>query len=304
MNARTGHAYPFLVLSADCINETKLLLGRKGDPLSAVGEVFEDWDYNTDLSVLAAIDLDWDAAMAKLECDPDLTTLSCVLSIGTGQGRNPRIRWTAARETLSAAKSHCQIVHDIRGLDLSGSLHLQFSLLLADSSGVVSDFAPIKAGSRLWTLEHSVLLEGGGDARFPLESLSFSSSPHLGNYSSAPWYVQWSDGPLQADYSAAVRLLVNTDCTDWYERILDGDPLILQAMVADVALLLCTHTVTEAETEEARSCESGSVGHQIGIWLEQAFGSLGHQTLQQLLEIDPAGFRASILAACELRKSA
>lgn len=301
MSQGSSQALPFLTLPVEAIKDFNLLVGRKGDPLLPVEDIFDNWDYSCDLVIQASLDVDWDLAMTSLGLPSSGAKLGCTLTVGTGQGRNPRIRWTTDKKILDQNTSHCELSGVVEGKNLSGSLHLQVSILLNEAMASASKISPVKSCSRLWTYEHSILLEGGGDARFPLESISFSSSPRLRRFAEAPWYVQWNEGPLQSDYSAAVRLLVNTDCKEWHNRILEADKLVLQMMVADVAQLLCQHVVSENEMVSLHECPVGSVGHQIRFWLEQAFGQSTHENLKQLLETNPAGFRAGILAACTLR---
>lgn len=302
MSQGSTQALPFLTLPDEAIKDFTLLVGRKGEPLLPVEDIFENWDYSCDLVVQASLDVDWDLAMSSLELSSSETKLRCTLSIGTGQGRNPRIRWTTDNKSLDRTTNHCELSGVIEGKNLSGSLHLQVSILLGEPAASASRISPVKACSRLWTYEHAILLEGGGDARFPLESISFSGSPKLRRFAEAPWYVQWNEGPLQSDYTAAVRLLVNTDCKEWHDRILEADRLVLQMMVADVAQILCQHVVSENEMLLLHECPVGSVGHQIKFWLEQAFGQSTPENLKQLLDTNPAGFRAGILAACALRE--
>lgn len=302
MSQGASHALPFLTLPAESIRDFTLLVGRKGEPLLPVEDIFENWDYSCDLVVQASLDVDWDLAMSSLGLSSSETKLRCTLSIGTGQGRNPRVRWTTDKKSLDHKANQCVLSAVVDGKGLSGSLHLQVSILLSEPAAPSSTISPAKPWSRLWTYEHAILLEGGGDARFPLESVSFSGSPKLRRFAEAPWYVRWNEGPLQSDYSAAVRLLVNTDCKEWHNRILEADKLVLQMMVADVAQLLCKHVVSENEMASLHECPLGSVGHQIKFWLEQAFGQSTPENLKQLLDTNPAGFRAGILAACALRE--
>lgn len=301
MSQGSSQALPFLTLPAEAIRDLTLLVGRKGEPLLPVEDIFENWDYSCDLFVQALLDVDWDLATSSLGLSSE-TKLGCTLSIGTGQGRNPRIRWTADKKSLDQKTNQCLLSGVVDGKNLSGSLHLQVSILLSEPAAPSSRISPVKPCSRLWTYEHAILLEGGGDARFPLESISFSGSPKLRRFAEAPWYVQWNEGPLQSDYSAAVRFLVNTDCKEWHNRILEADKLVLQMMVSDVAQLLCHHVVSENEMASLHECPVGSVGHQIKFWLEQAFGQSTPENLKQLIDTNPAGFRAGILAACALRE--
>lgn len=299
MNKRI--AFPFLTLSDRTVGFQGWMIGDPGEPLQPTPDILEAWDYERDLEVRAPFKIDLDAVEAELGIPRNQLGLAVALKVGTGAGSLPRRLMRPAVELVDE-DGMAEISATLYGAKLSGRLHLECSILLANvPEAPASPLAPTTLGARLWSARKDVLLEDGGDSRFPIEMLSFSSAFAGQPQQDAPWFVNWSPGQLEADFGGSVRVYVNSDDETLATRFVDGDPLSLQAILGDVMSQMVESVLDDVEVGDLLdACPEGSVGQQVRNWLDFAFPGQTVTSVKTLKEVAPGRFRAGILAAARL----
>jgi hypothetical protein len=293
-------AFPFLTIPDDVIVFDRFLLGTVGAPLHEVDETLENWDYARDLEVACALEMDMDAIADALQIGRTGLALDVSLHAGTGPGRIPRRSILLQRAQVCANEGSLDLRGTVRGAELSGRLLLEVRVALAQAAKG-AELSPRLAGSRLWRTQHDVLLEDGGDARFPVESMRFSEVFKGRAYERAPWYLHWKPDALQSDFAATVRLYVNQDFEIFATRFVEGDADTLQAILGDVMSQMLSRIVEDdVALGILAECETGSVGHQVQQWMELVFPGQDVQQIRSRARQLPGAFRAEILAAAEV----
>lgn len=298
-------ALPFLVLPDSAVTSNEFLIGPTGSPLVSAGDAFPGWDYAQALDVLANATVDMAQASESLKVPLSELQLCAVLYAGTGAGSLPRSTWELARCSISAANGGISLTGSIHGSRLSGRIRLDLQILLASSPASGGVLSPSLPASRLWSCQQDVLLEDGGDSRFPIELTSFSRAFAGQLHAAAPWYVDWSPSALEADFGGSVRIYINSDSETTAERFVAGDAPTLQAVMADVMTQMIGTTVADEGSEDLlEQCAEGSVGHQIRFWLDSAFPGQPHASVLSMIRDRPNVYRATLLALAAVEDSA
>ncbi|WP_206309043.1 hypothetical protein, partial [Streptomyces sp. A1136] len=180
-------------------------------------------------------------------------------------------------------------------------LELQISLLAPLNAE--SKLSPKVRGARLWQKRLDILIEDGGDSRFPIEAVNFNElfKGKLQQYS--PWYLHWQRGSMRSDFSGTVRLYVNTEFSEISERFTNGDRATLQAIMGDVVSQMIESYLDEDSSDDLSECDVGSVGSQIRKWLDLAFPGKTIGNIATLKNHNPGEFRACILASTDIGAS-
>ena len=175
--------------------------------------------------------------------------------------------------------------------------------MLAEPPATSGLLSPTLVGARLWELRKDVLLEGGGESRFPIETRSFRSWEYMHGklHQDAPWFFYWRPGVWNADFSAVTRLYINSDQPNMEDRVVDGDPLTLQAIMADVMSQLIEHALdTDDGDVFEEDWDLGTLGAQLRSWSELAFPGWSPQTIDSVRRHRPSEFQAAVLTAAAL----
>ncbi|ATD67511.1 hypothetical protein CNR27_08745 [Luteimonas chenhongjianii] len=293
-------AFPFLVLPENAVNLGAWLLGDPGKPLDQVEDIFENWDYARDLQVANSLRIDWDQSADSLQLPKADLRLRLVLIAGTGAGTLPRRQQRLAEFIVDPAASEVQVSAVIPGHLLSGRLRLTALLTLEGPLGAGSMLSPKVRGSRLWRSYRDVLIEDGGDSRFPVETVSFAEAFRGRPQERSPWFLHWRPGWPNADFSASVRLYVNADLPEVCARFVAGDAPTLQAILGDVMSQMIEPTLDKEGDTSLHDCEEGSVGRQVQRWIAASFPGQEYLSIKALREQNPGAFRAAILASAEV----
>ena len=185
---------------------------------------------------------------------------------------------------------------------MSGRLRLSMTINLAGSSSTGTAISPKLAGARLWETHHDVLIEDGGDSRFPIETVSFSQVFAGKPQARAPWFVHWRPTGMYSDFSESVRLYVNSDHADVVSRVASGDSATLQAIMGDVISQMVAYAIDQDDASEMlQGCEEASVGGQINHWMQLAFPGQEAASIRAMRSQNPGAFRAAILAMADVR---
>lgn len=293
-------AFPFLTLPDEIVQFGGWMIGDPGQPLLEASDTLEHWDYARDLQVFTTLDIDWNRVAAALEFPIDEILLDVSLVAGTGSGTLPRKQLRVFDYQVKADSGAIQISPVIQGNYLSARLllDLQISLLAPLNTG--GKLSPKARGARLWQNRHDILIEDGGDSRFPVEAANFDVLFKGKSQQYSPWYLHWHRGSMRSDFSGTVRLYVNTEYREISERFANGDRATLQAIMGDVVSQMIESYFNDDLSDDLNDCDVGSVGSQIRKWLDLAFPGKTLGAISALKNLNPGEFRASILASTDI----
>lgn len=293
-------AYPFLTLGADSVETSVWETMEPDGRLLPLQKYVEDWDYLRPLRLRKTLRINREIAAVHLGIPEDELDLRVFLRVGTGPGSMPRAWIRSATIHPQDAEGCFEIDEFLEGHELSGRLRLETSILSFGQSRGGTSLSPTVQAAKVWSHDYDVLLEGT-EPRFPMETVSFEKTfagrPHV----SSLWYLHWSPGGVQRDFAGAVRLYVNADREDFVERLTDGDPLILQTVMADVMTQLISGVIAMEDAQDlVDNAEEGSVTNYVGNWMRLAFPSESVAEIRSKLERRPSDFYAGIQAAAEI----
>lgn len=295
-------ALPFLTLPDEVVGFRDWLIGNPGSLLFQISGQLDDWDYARDLQLDTRMELDFAGAAAALQIPEDDLKLAVVVKLGSGNGRFARRTKRVLTKVIDGPLHEpLSISLPVESRLLSGRLLVRTEVLLAKDIQAGSELSPKTAGSRLWFDTSNIHLEDGGDTRFPMEMVPFGAAFPGQKWETAPWYLHWRPGSLQADFTGSVRLYVNADHTALTERVAEGDPATLQAILGDVMVQMCRGTLEDEDARDALiTCEEGSVGSQIANWLEMAFPGMRPDEIRGLMTAIPGAFHAALHASADM----
>lgn len=301
MRRRT--AFPFLTIPEDAVSCPGFLVGDSDAPLHPADSILEHWDYARDLRLGLELKLDIQTVAKELDIPAEELKLTVRLTAGTGTGQMPRSRITVAESILEDGSTSCMLRGDVVAGYLSGRLLLEATVMLAEPPATPGQLSPTLVGARLWELRKDILLEGGGESRFPIETRSFRAWEYLQSklHQNSPWFFYWRPGAWNADFSAVTCLYINSDHLGLEERVVEGDPLTLQAIMADVMSQLIEYALN---TDDAGAFEEdwddGTLGGQLRNWSELAFPGWAAETIDSVRRHRPGEFKAAILTAASV----
>lgn len=299
MNSRV--AFPFLTLSDHAIGAGPWLLSLNNGEQRPVAEYLPDWDYASVISLQRAVTLNRELAAAELEINPGHLSLSLCVRVGTGAGRLPRSIVSRQQCSFDHGTDTVIVDVDIPGCDLSAVLNLMTEVVIEQAPVERGDLSPSKPFERVWHQTHRILIEGE-EPRFPIEVADLGALLPAGIATSAPWYVHWSPGDWSGDFHGSMRLYLNEDHSTFIERVTEGDPETLRAIMADVMSQVCERLLGLDECEAlADGFEEGSLGSQAVSWLKAAWPDRDLGFVQSQLRSRPGSFRATIHALAEQR---
>ncbi len=296
MNKRI--AFPFLTLEDSAVGFRGWMIGDPGQPLKKASDILEGWDYERDLEVNTGFRFDFGKVAQALDIPETEIVLSVILKSGTGSGSMPKRVDRLAVVYATVDKPNPEVSAIISSWKLSGRLRLELVVLVARKPRNGGVLSPTQVGAKLWADSLDILLEDGGDSRFPIEVISFKQVFQNKDHESAPWYVYWQAGNLDGDFGGAVRVYVNSDDKVLSERFVNGDTSTLQAILGDVMIQMISSVILMDNCEEALShCQEGSVGQQVDRWIDIAFPNSAFSSIRASLEATPGRFHATVLAA-------
>lgn len=292
-------ALPFLTLPNELVNFSGWMIGHPGEPLSPASDILESWDYEQDIQVNVHVKIDVTEAANRLGLDAADLKLAVVLVAGTGTGSLPRRVDRLETAVLDIDEPAITFEATIPGRTLSGQLQLSLRIVLEAPINSGNPLSPKQRGARLWQHHKHILIEDGGDSRFPIELASFSECFKAKPEQHAPWLVDWSPTTLEADFSGNVRLYVNSDIERVCARFVEGDALTLQAMVADVMTQLIEAALDVEYEDVLDRYEEGSIGYQARAWMDMSFPGQSLENIRQMRTYAPGKFKALILSTAD-----
>lgn len=293
-------ALPFLTLPDDAINFHGWMIGDPGAPLANASDILDNWDYERDLEVSAEIEVEFSKAAQSLDLPEDELKLAVGLARGTGAGSIPRNVNRLGSTVLDQGRQSAILSSVLPGSGLSARIMLELQITLEAPLGSGGVLAPKERGSRLWRTRRDILIEDGGDSRFPIELLSFSENFAGRPEQFAPWFLHWKPGNLETDFGGGVRLYVNSDFETVAERFVNGDRATLQSILGDVISQMVSVVLDQEDCEETlQTCAEGSIGGQVRAWIDLAFPGQSFGAIRSMRDHIPGRFRAALLAAAD-----
>lgn len=299
MNSRV--AFPFLTLSDHATEVSPWMLGLNDDERRPAGDYLPDWDYASRISLQRTISLNREIAAAELEIDASHLALSVCVRVGTGAGRLPRAIISQQQRPFDAGVDTVIVDMAIPGYVLSTVLDLMTEIVIDEAPAEFGGLSPSKPCERVWHQTQRIRLEGE-EPRFPIEVADLASLLPGGIGASAPWYVHWSPGDWSRDFHGSMRLYLNEDHSTFVERVTEGDPETLRAIMADVMGQVCERFLSLEDCEAlAEGFEEGTLGSQAVSWIRTAWPDRDLGFVQSQLKARPGTFRAAIHALAEQR---
>lgn len=299
-------AFPFLTLPDAAVGFRGWMIGDPGQPLRPASDLFDGWDYERDLEVHVECRFNFERVGDALGLAAEDVALCVTLKAGTGAGTMPRRLDRLASSLVSSHSPHAVLSGRVLSGRASSRLRLECAVTLgALPANPGTAFSPNVVGARLWAQRKDILLEDGGDSRFPIELVPFSTAFRGQPQENAPWYIHWRPGQFEADFGGSVRVYVNSQYEELAKRFVDGDPLTLQAIIGDVMSQMVSAAVAIGDCDSILShCEEGTVGGQVRRWIELAFPGQETAAVRAMHGTAPGRFRAALLAAARLGEDA
>lgn len=294
---RSRIAFPFLTLPDDVVVLGSWMIGDPGQPLSPATNILDNWDYARNLEVSVDVSIDLSNAAAALKLQEEELELEVALRAGTGSGAYCRRALVIDKRTLHENCTSTTLRGHLNSNQLSGRLRLLLTINLSNSGSRPARLSPSIRGARLWSDYLDVLIEDGGQGRFPLEAISFSSSFPGAAHASAPWFLFWRVEAWDVDFSSAARLYINTDLQGFHQRVVEGDQLTLQAIMADTASQMISSFLNDPDAiDRGDEFDPGTVGAQVREWMTMTFPGADIGTITSMLRHRPGEFHAKLLA--------
>lgn len=294
-------AFPFLTLSDHAVEAGPWMLSLNEDEQRPAGDYLPDWDYASRISLQKTVTLNRELAAAELEIDQSHLSLSLGVRVGTGAGRLPRSIISQQQRSFADGMDTVILDMDIPGDVLSSVLDMMTEIVIEESPEQSGALSPSRPFERVWHQTHRIRLEGE-EPRFPIEVADLGTLLPGGIATAAPWYVHWSPSDWSRDFHGSMRLYLNKDQKAFIERVTEGDPETLRAIMADVMGQVCERFLGLDDCENlAEGFEEGSLGSQAVSWIRAAWPDRDLGFVQSQLKSRPGIFRAAMHALAEQR---
>lgn len=176
-----------------------ILDGASGD----LDTSLDGWDYATTFRIGRRVQVQVEEVLVHAGLEP---TTRLLLHVRARSGAS-LIRKSIARIELDPTVAAVDVVAEIVGRDLAGSVIVETLLELADDARNGRRFSPTHAGSILWRDEFSVVLEGDSGL-LPIAPISFADA---GLPPGAAWYLSLDAGRWDWTAMGSVLVLLNAD---------------------------------------------------------------------------------------------
>lgn len=293
-------AFPFLSLDSSAIRPEPWVLLEDGVEGPISNGWLPDWDSARDITLRRMLTADLDRAAELLAMRVDDGDLELVIRIGTGPGNMPRRMLATSRRPLSRMEPTIVLDEIVQGRSLSQRLFVETLVILRRPGGTGTPLSPNRTGSRLWSDQLDLRLEGE-EPRFPMEAVSFGNRFAGRPEAYAPWLLHWTPGNLHRDFGGSVRLYLNSDRADFTERLLEGDRATTQVVLADVMTQIISTSLRQGDFESvAAEADPCSIAGRASSWIRLAFPEQDTAAVRSMLDLRPSLFHAAILAAADI----
>lgn len=241
------------------------------------------WSYFMPLNFSRKIEINWEALKGELgliEAQPEFIVL---FSIRTGTFGYRRV--VKRLHLLNEEGYSGNIEFSVESSELCEQISLITSIVLGHDIVGSKPWIPSKKGSRLWSDEARVVLEGSGN-RFPMRDIEFGSDQNLPQ--EADWHLDWRPDLLHYSFSSAVTLLINSENEDFLERLQQKDEIVLRQLIASVVGEIGAFLIgLDAFTDPDEPFPEGSLGAIVSSWISLAFPTLTLSVIQSLYRTRP-----------------
>lgn len=293
-------AFPFLTLNQSAIQPEPWVLLEDGTESPISDAWLPEWDTARDIALRRMLTVDLDRAADLLAMRVDDGDLELVVRVGTGPGNMPRRMLATSRRPLSRMEPTIVVDELIQGRNLSQRLFVETLVILRRPSGTNTPLSPSRAGSRLWSDQLDLRLEGE-EPRFPMEAVSFGDRFAGRPEAYAPWLLHWTPGNLHRDFGGSVRLYLNSDRADFTERLLEGDSATTQVVLADVMTQIISTSLRQNDFERvAGEADPCSIAGRASSWIRLAFPDQDMAAVRSMIDLRPSLFHAAVLAAADI----
>jgi hypothetical protein len=294
-------AFPFLTLSNQAVDAGPWMLRLNDNEQVPAGDYLPDWDYASRISLSRTVSVKKELAAAELAIQKNNLAMSLCMRVGTGVGRLPRSIISQQEHPFGDDTDTIVLDFEIPGNELSSVLDLRTEIVIENAPSDLGVLSPSKPYERVWYETHRVRLEGE-EPRFPIEVADFERLLSGSIATSAPWYVHWSPGDWSRDFHGSTRLYLNKNHSIFIDRVTEGDPETLRAIMADVMGQVCERLLELDDCATlAQGFEEGSLGSQAVSWIRAAWPDRDLGFVQSQLKSRPGTFRAAIHALAEQR---
>ncbi len=294
-------AFPFLTLSDHAVDAGPWMLRLNDNEQAPAGDYLPDWDYASRIYLQRTVSVNKDLASAELAIQKSHLALSLCVRAGTGVGRLPRSVISQQEHPFGDDTDTIVLDLEILGHELSSVLDLRTEIVIENAPMDLGTLSPSKPYERVWHETLRVRLEGE-EPRFPIEVADFGNLLSGSIAVSAPWYVHWSPGDWSRDFHGSMRLYLNKNHSGFIDRVTEGDPETLRAIMADVMGQVCERFLALDDCVTlAQGFEEGSLGSQAASWIRAAWPECDLGFVQSQMKSRPGTFRAAIHALAEQR---
>lgn len=290
-------ALPYRTPPEDVIDAQSWILVTEDGELT-LPEALADWDYQMNLRLRRAVQIDLDRARTEAGLPRDASL--ALATVWTATGSN--LRSPAQRHLLvGRGRREVEVSFDIRGTDLGGLLQLDTALVLSERLNDAPPSAAHRAGSVLWSDRRSLRLQGDAP-QFPVAVVDFSATSipdHAG------WHVQIGDD-LHAAAMGNVLLLVNEQNTVVASAFRNAakprpiDRVVLSAVYADVARTMLEHALSIDEFVDGATFEADTLGNTLMSLFGQWFGDGSISDARLRLQRSPSHFASDVQHAARV----
>ena len=293
-------AFPFLTLDPSAIRPEPWVLLENGVEGAFSDAWLPDWDSARDITLRRMLTADLDRASELLAMRVGDGDLELVVRIGTGPGNMPRHMLATSRRSLSRTEPTIVLDEIVQGRSLSQRLFVETLVILRRPGRIVTPLSPNQAGSKLWSDQLDLRLEGE-EPRFPMEAVSFGNRFAGRPEAYAPWLLHWTPGNLHRDFGGSVRLYLNSDRADFTARLRQGDRATTQVVLADIMTQIISASLRQGDFESfASEADPCSIAGRALSWIRLAFPDQDIPGVRSMLDLRPSLFHAAVLAAADI----
>lgn len=240
------------------------------------------WSYDAKVVLTREIEFDAPEACTYLGVKPSKGLFKLIVILKTS-GIGERV--IAFQQTLDGRKTTTeQIKIELDSRTVCEQITLVTEIVLAKS--IPEQFyAPSREGSRLWNDELPFSIEGS-NSRFSMRDVDFDTTSKLPSH--VPWHLEWQPRLLDYSFNSVVSLLINSNRPDFLARIEEGEEMLVQQLMGDIATQICSYMLTFDDfVEQEEPFPEGSLGSVVASWLSAVFPESSHLELQQRYIRDP-----------------
>jgi hypothetical protein len=256
----------------------------------------DHWDYKRDLEITQHLKVDVDASLKDLKLEDTGASLQVVVVGETGDPLHPPRRWIchSGFQGLAGGYFDREIEVSIRGQELATVLKLTTEILLDVPPSNPIPLSPKQTGSRLFSSEQQIVLEGSM-ARLPVIPVDFEKSFKRRGISDAMWFLDCGQD-WNSSESSQLSLYINNRKKGLVEELQADNPVIDSFLAGEVTrtILAAALNSDEVFSPTAEDFSEGSLGY-VAIQIRNlVFDDEDPEVTRSMLNERPGEFAARI----------